>query len=122
MSAVAISETPTSSVLGTYARANVEFERGEGAYLFTPSGDRYLDFAAGVAVNVAGHAHPHLVAAITEQATKLWHTSNLYRVRGQERLAKRLCDLTFADRVFFGNSGAEAHRSQLQDGPEISQS
>ena len=79
-----------SAVLGTYARTNVEFESGEGAYLMTPAGDRYLDFAAGVAVNVLGHSHPHLVAAITEQAKKVWHTSNLYRVTGQERLADRL--------------------------------
>ena len=97
-----------SAVLGTYARANAEFERGEGAYLWTADGERYLDFAAGVAVNVLGHAHPHLVEALTAQARKLWHTSNLYRVTGQELLAKRLCEVTFADKVFFANSGAEA--------------
>jgi acetylornithine/N-succinyldiaminopimelate aminotransferase len=97
-----------SAVLGTYARANTEFERGEGAYLWTAGGERYLDFAAGVAVNVLGHAHPHLVEALTEQVQKVWHTSNLYRVTGQERLAKRLCGVTFADKVFFANSGAEA--------------
>ncbi len=97
-----------SAVLGTYARANVEFERGEGAYLWTADGERYLDFAAGVAVNVLGHAHPHLVEAVTAQARKVWHTSNLYRVTGQELLAKRLCGATFADKVFFANSGAEA--------------
>jgi acetylornithine/N-succinyldiaminopimelate aminotransferase len=103
-----------SAVLGTYARANVEFERGEGAYLWTVDGERYLDFAAGVAVNVLGHAHPHLVEALTAQARKVWHTSNLYRVTGQERLAKRLCDVTFADRVFFGNSGAEAMEASVK--------
>ncbi|MBI4723669.1 MAG: aspartate aminotransferase family protein, partial [Rhodomicrobium sp.] len=103
-----------SAVLGTYARANVEFERGEGAYLWTPAGDRYLDFAAGVAVNVLGHAHPHLVAALTAQAQKLWHTSNLYRVTGQERLAARLVDVTFADKVFFANSGAEAMEASIK--------
>ena len=97
-----------SAVLGTYARANAEFERGEGAYLWTADGERYLDFAAGVAVNVLGHAHPHLVEALTAQARKVWHTSNLYRVTGQELLAKRLCEVTFADKVFFANSGAEA--------------
>jgi acetylornithine/N-succinyldiaminopimelate aminotransferase len=97
-----------SAVLGTYARANVEFERGESAYLFTPEGDRYLDFAGGVAVNILGHAHPHLVEAITAQAQRVWHTSNLYRVTGQERLAQRLTEVTFADKVFFANSGAEA--------------
>jgi acetylornithine/N-succinyldiaminopimelate aminotransferase len=103
-----------SAVLGTYARANVEFERGEGAYLWTVDDERYLDFAAGVAVNVLGHAHPHLVEALTAQARKVWHTSNLYRVTGQERLAKRLCDVTFADRVFFGNSGAEAMEASVK--------
>ena len=103
-----------SAVLGTYARANVEFERGEGAYLWTVDGERYLDFAAGVAVNVLGHAHPHLVEALTAQARKVWHTSNLYRVTGQERLAKRLCEVTFADRAFFGNSGAEAMEASVK--------
>jgi len=103
-----------SAVLGTYARANVEFERGEGAYLYTANGERYLDFAAGVAVNVLGHAHPHLVAAIREQAGKLWHTSNLYRVAGQERLAKRLTQVTFAEKVFFANSGAEALEASIK--------
>lgn len=97
-----------TAVLPTYARADVAFERGEGAYLYTTEGERYLDFAAGIAVNALGHAHPHLVAALSEQAGKLWHTSNLFRVPGQERLAERLCAATFADTVFFTNSGAEA--------------
>jgi acetylornithine/N-succinyldiaminopimelate aminotransferase len=92
----------------TYARANVAFERGEGAWLVSTTGDRYLDFASGVAVNALGHAHPRLVAALKEQADKLWHCSNLYRVAGQERLAERLCEATFADQAFFCNSGAEA--------------
>src|SRR5580700_4223675 len=74
----------------------------------TADGERYLDFAAGVAVNSLGHAHPHLVAALTEQAQKVWHVSNLYRSPEGERLAQRLCDVTFADTVFFTNSGAEA--------------
>jgi acetylornithine/N-succinyldiaminopimelate aminotransferase len=103
-----------SAVLGTYARANVEFEKGEGAYLCTASGERYLDFAGGVAVNVLGHAHPHLVAALREQAGKLWHCSNLYRIAGQERLAERLAGATFADRVFFANSGAEAMEASVK--------
>ncbi len=103
-----------SAVLGTYARANVEFERGEGAYLFTADGERYLDFAAGVAVNALGHAHPHLVAALTAQAQKLWHTSNIYRVTEQERLAARLTQATFADKVFFANSGAEAMEASVK--------
>jgi acetylornithine/N-succinyldiaminopimelate aminotransferase len=99
---------PSPSVMGTYARQDVVFERGEGPWLISTTGDRYLDFASGVAVNVLGHAHPKLIAALTEQAHKVWHTSNLYRVAGQERLAERLCALTFADKVFFANSGAEA--------------
>src|SRR4051812_3082263 len=95
-------------LLPTYARADVAFVRGEGAYLFDEEGRRYLDFGAGVAVNALGHAHPHLVEALREQAGKLWHTSNLYRVPGQETLARRLIQATFADTVFFTNSGVEA--------------
>ena len=96
------------SLLPTYNRADVAFVRGEGPYLFAEDGQRYLDFGAGIAVNAFGHAHPKLVAALTEQAGKLWHTSNLYRVPGQEALSKRLVQLTFADTVFFTNSGVEA--------------
>jgi len=99
---------PSPAVMGTYARQDVVFERGEGSWLISTVGDRYLDFASGVAVNALGHAHPRLVEALTEQAKKLWHTSNLYRIAGQERLAERLCRMTFAERVFFCNSGAEA--------------
>lgn len=95
-------------VLPTYNRANVAFVRGSGTRLFTESGEEYLDFGAGVAVVSLGHAHPHLVEALTEQARNLWHTSNLYQVPGQERLARRLIENTFADTVFFTNSGAEA--------------
>ena len=105
---------PSAAVMGTYARQNLVFERGEGAWLITPDGDRYLDFGSGVAVNVLGHAHPVLVAALTEQAGKLWHTSNLYRVEGQERLAERLVAATFADKVFFCNSGAEACEAAIK--------
>jgi acetylornithine/N-succinyldiaminopimelate aminotransferase len=94
--------------LPTYARVDLAFERGEGAWLFTADGERYLDFTSGVAVNALGHAHPHMVAALTEQAQKLWHVSNLYRIPESERLADRLCALSFADTVFFQNSGAEA--------------
>ena len=97
-----------SPVLPTYARAKVAFERGEGVRVYTPEGEEYLDFGAGVAVTSCGHAHPHLVAALTEQAGKIWHTSNLYQMPGQEKLARRLIDATFADTVFFTNSGAEA--------------
>ncbi len=106
--AAPISSSPASAVMETYARRDVAFERGEGSWLIAADGTRYLDFAAGVAVNALGHSHPALVAALTEQAGKLWHTSNLYRVSGQERLAERLCALSFANRVFFCNSGAEA--------------
>lgn len=95
-------------VMPVYNRADVVFERGEGAYLFDTTGRRYLDFAAGVAVMALGHSHPHLVEALVEQGGKLWHTSNLYRVAGQESLAQRLVDATFADTVFFTNSGVEA--------------
>src|SRR5499426_3516199 len=103
-----IPSSPAAAVMPTYARQNVVFERGEGAWLVATTGDRYLDFASGIAVNALGHAHPKLIAALTEQAHKLWHSSNLYRVAGQERLAERLCAATFADKVFFCNSGAEA--------------
>ncbi len=103
-----------SAVLGTYARIDVEFDRGEGVYLFTAAGERYLDFGAGVAVNVLGHAHPRLVAALTAQAGKVWHTSNLYRVTEQERLAERLAGVTFADKAFFANSGAEAMEASIK--------
>ncbi|MGL5446731.1 MAG: aspartate aminotransferase family protein [Rhabdaerophilum sp.] len=95
-------------MMPTYARAELAFERGEGPWLVSTEGRRYLDFAAGIAVNVAGHAHPHLVQALTAQANRLWHVSNVYRIPEGEKLAKRLTDITFADVVFFTNSGAEA--------------
>ena len=98
----------TSHLLPTYARINLAFERGEGAWLIATNGDRYLDFASGVAVNALGHAHPRLVAALAEQAQKVWHVSNLYQIPEAERVAQRLCDASFADVVFFCNSGAEA--------------
>ncbi len=97
-----------SAVMPTYARADIVFERGEGAYLFDSAGRRYLDFSSGVAVTAFGHAHPRLVEALTGQARKVWHTSNLFRVAGQERVAARLIGASFADTVFFCNSGAEA--------------
>jgi acetylornithine/N-succinyldiaminopimelate aminotransferase len=95
-------------LMPTYARADLAFERGEGVWLIGTNGKRYLDFAGGVAVSALGHAHPKLVAAITEQAGKVWHVSNLFRIPEAERLAKRLTDVSFADTVFFCNSGAEA--------------
>ncbi len=96
------------SLMGNYARTDLVFERGEGAWLIDDKGERYLDFASGLAVNVLGHAHPRLVDALKSQAERLWHTSNLYRVAGQENVAEVLCSATFADKVFFCNSGAEA--------------
>lgn len=97
-----------SALYETFARAQLAFDHGEGAWLVTASGERYLDFAAGIAVNSLGHSHPHLVAALTEQAGKLWHVSNLYEIPGQRRLGERLVTNSFADKVFFTNSGAEA--------------
>ena len=97
-----------SPVLPTYARAKVAFERGEGVRVFTAEGEEYLDFGAGVAVTSCGHCHPHLVEALTGQASRIWHSSNLYQMPGQEKLARRLIDASFADTVFFTNSGAEA--------------
>ena len=102
------------AVMPTYARAEVAFETGEGPYLTATDGRRFLDFGAGIAVTALGHCHPHLVAALRNQAGKLWHCSNLYRVPGQEKLAERLVDATFADTVFFTNSGAEAMECGLK--------
>ena len=96
------------AVLPTYNRADVAFVRGEGSYLFAEDGTRYLDFGSGVAVTAFGHAHPRLIQALTEQAGKVWHTSNLYRIPGQETLAGKLVANSFADTVFFTNSGTEA--------------
>lgn len=103
-----------SHLLPTYARVDLAFERGEGAWLVATNGERYLDFSGGVAVNAFGHAHPHLVAALREQAGKVWHVSNLYRIPAGERLAERLCAETFADFVFFCNSGAEAMEGAIK--------
>ncbi|MCL7997748.1 aspartate aminotransferase family protein [Brucella sp. 21LCYQ03] len=100
--------TTVQPLYDTYNRAALRFERGEGIWLITESGERYLDFAAGIAVNSLGHSHPHLVNTLKDQADKLWHLSNLYEVPGQEKLGQRLVDATFADKVFFTNSGAEA--------------
>ncbi|KAA9361892.1 aspartate aminotransferase family protein [Ochrobactrum quorumnocens] len=100
--------TTVQPLYDTYNRAALRFERGEGIWLITEGGDRYLDFAAGIAVNSLGHSHPHLVNTLKDQADKLWHLSNLYEVPGQEKLGARLVEATFADKVFFTNSGAEA--------------
>jgi acetylornithine/N-succinyldiaminopimelate aminotransferase len=103
-----------SALLPTYARSGLSFARGEGAFLFTETGDRYLDFSSGIAVTALGHAHPRLIEALTEQANKVWHVSNLHHIAGQERLGERLCAATFADRVFFANSGAEAVEAAIK--------
>ena len=101
-------------LLPVFARVDLAFERGEGAWLIATNGDRYLDFTSGVAVNSLGHAHPHLVKALQEQATKLWHMSNLFKSPDGERLAARLCEQSFADYVFFANSGAETVEAAIK--------
>jgi len=103
-----------SALYETFARAPLSFERGEGCWLVTADGQRYLDFAGGIAVNSLGHSHPHLVAALTDQAARLWHVSNLYEIPGQRRLGERLVAATFADKVFFTNSGAEALEAAIK--------
>jgi acetylornithine/N-succinyldiaminopimelate aminotransferase len=103
-----MSQPVSSHLLPTYARVDLAFEQGEGCWLVATNGQRYLDFSSGVAVNSLGHAHPHLVEALTRQASQLWHVSNLYRSPEGERLAQRLCQSSFAETVFFTNSGAEA--------------
>jgi acetylornithine/N-succinyldiaminopimelate aminotransferase len=101
-------------ILPTYSRADVAFERGEGPWLIATTGERYLDFGSGIAVNSLGHSHPHLVKTLQEQAAKLWHTSNLYQMPEGRRLAERLIAATFADTVFFCNSGAEANEAAIK--------
>lgn len=96
------------SVLPTYARAKLNFVKGEGSWLIEEGGDRYLDLGAGIAVNALGHANPDLIGALTAQAHKLWHVSNLYEIPGQKVLADKLVEASFADTVFFTNSGTEA--------------
>ena len=103
-----------TTVMPTYARADLALERGEGAWVWAKDGRSYLDFGAGVAVTALGHCHPRLVAALTDQAHRIWHTSNLYRVSGQEQVAAKLVAKTFADTVFFCNSGAEANECAIK--------
>jgi len=103
-----------SPLFDTYARAPLRFERGEGVWLTTEGGERYLDFGAGIAVNSLGHANPHLVEALKTQAEKIWHLSNLYEIPDQTRLGERLVEATFADKVFFANSGAEALEAAIK--------
>ncbi len=102
------------AVMPVYRRADIVMARGEGCYLFDESGKRYLDFATGIAVNALGHGHPRVVAALKEQADKLWHCSNMYRIPQQEKLAARLVEATFADTVFFCSSGTEAVEAGLK--------
>ncbi len=101
-------------ILPVYSPPEEVFVRGEGAWLYTDRGERYLDFIAGIAVNALGHAHPALAAALSEQAGKLWHLSNMFRVEGQERLAAKYVASSFADVVFFTNSGTEAIEGALK--------
>ena len=103
-----------SAVMKTYGRTEIAFVRGDGCWLESDDGTRYLDCASGIAVNTLGHAHPALVAALQEQASALWHTSNLYRIPGQERVAKKLASLSGLDQVFFCNSGAEATEASVK--------
>ena len=103
-----------SSVLGTYARKAISFTEGKGSYLFAENGDKYLDFVQGIATNVLGHCHEHLVETIQKQSKKLWHVSNSFVIPDQERLAKRLTDNTFADFVCFQNSGTEATEASIK--------
>ena len=103
-----------SPVLPTYARAPLSFVKGQGPWLETETGERYLDMGAGIAVNSLGHANPKLVAALEDQARRLWHTSNLYNIPNQEALAERLVEHTFADTVFFTNSGTEATEASVK--------
>ena len=104
----------SSAIVPTYARADVTFERGDGCWLTTTNGERYLDFGAGIAVCSLGHSHPHLVETLVSQGSKLWHTSNLFQMPEGERFARRLADATFADLVFFANSGAEANEAAIK--------
>ena len=103
-----------SSVLQTYPKKNIPFSTGKGAYLYTSTGEKYLDFLAGIAVNSLGHCHPHVVKALKEQSDKLWHVSNAFVIPEQETLARRLCDTSFADYVTFVNSGAEAVEAAIK--------
>ena len=103
-----------SSILGTYARKNISFTEGKGSYLFAENGEKYLDFVQGIATNILGHCHEHLVKTIQNQSKKLWHVSNAFIIPDQERLAKRLTDNTFADFVCFQNSGTEATEASIK--------
>lgn len=96
------------ALMATYSPPDIVFTHGQGSYLYADTGKKYLDFITGIAVNAFGHAHPRLVRALQQQAEKLWHTSNLFRIPAGEQLAEQLVKHTFADKIFFANSGAEA--------------
>ena len=97
-----------NSTLQVYNPIDLSFDHGDGVYLYTEDGTRYLDFTSGIGVTCLGHSHPALVSALKEQAGKLWHCSNLFKIKGQESVAKKITDHSFAEKVFFCNSGAEA--------------
>ncbi len=103
-----------TSILGTYARKDISFKKGKGTYLYSENGDKYLDWVCGIATNILGHGHPRLVKAIQNQSKKLWHVSNAFIIPEQEKLAKRLTNFTFADKVFFTNSGTEAIEGSIK--------
>ncbi|PVB62949.1 aspartate aminotransferase family protein [Labrenzia sp. 011] len=103
-----------SALFGNYARSNLTFDHGEGVWLIASDGRRFLDCGSGIAVNALGHCHPHLVEVLQDQAARLWHVSNLHQIPDGERLAQRLCAATFADKVLFVNSGAEAMEAAIK--------
>ena len=114
MATEASAAVPSDHIMGVYSRAPLAFERGRGAWLYTAEGEAFLDCVGGIAVTGLGHAHPAVVQALKDQAEKLWHVSNIYRIPGQEQLAAKLCEATFADVVFFTNSGTEAIECALK--------
>ena len=103
-----------SSILDTYARKPISFTKGKGSYLYTEKGDKYVDWVAGISANILGHCHLHVVKAIQDQSKKLIHVSNAFIIKEAESLAKRLTDNTFADKVFFCNSGAESVEGSIK--------
>lgn len=109
-----MTDQPHDPLMPLYARAPIEVERGDGVWLHASDGRTYLDCVAGIATTALGHAHPALVATLTDQAARLWHVSNVFRIPGQERLAQMLVDRSFADMVYFGNSGTEAIECALK--------
>ena len=103
-----------SSILPTYKRSNLSFVKGKGSYLITKNGKKYLDFASGLAVNSLGHCNSELIKVLNNQSKKMWHISNAFQIPEQEELAKKLVKLTFADKVFFCNSGAESVEAAIK--------